>query len=644
MSEFAVRLDKFLNKHFALSLALMAILHLTVLTGFIRNNSPTFDEPVHICGGINMLLNRDFRINPESGFLPQAWAAVLPVLSGNAKSFPKAESQLFNYNQWDFSKSWIYGAANYKDLYFQSRLMIAILCTALGILLCFIAAQSFGKIPAFMIAILYIFSPVFISNGALATADMAASFSFLISVLSLWKLFGEVSLKNILFAALSVSLLFLSKMSAVIIIPTAIVFIILKGIQRRALRMGNHKISGLFQCGIIRTAMLGFCGFCAFVSIWTAYGFRYSMSASQDGANAKRVELLTGNQQGFITEAVRTAAGLKIMPEAYLYGFLYSYQTSKERVSYFNGVISSKGNLWYFPYLFLVKNPPALLAAFLSGLVLLLLKGRYKMPILIPTGIFSIIYMYFALNSGLNIGFRHLMPVLPFVLLCCGLFFRYALHAESRYLKAAPFLLCLWMAAESLNSYPSSISYFNGLAGGSMNAHKYVSDSSLDWGQDLEKLKETLGDAANSENIYISYFGTAPVEIAGLKLIKNGGFFPQNEKYPYEYKPGLYCVSESFLRQTDKAPFSESEISNAKTVFYKLLDSEGNENKLKELLSRFRPEEINGAVRLFEHARLCALIQYLKPREPDTVAGDTIFVYKLAKEELRQALGNQYNR
>lgn len=47
-----------------------------------------------------------------------------------------------------------------------------------------------------------------------------------------------------------------------------------------------------------------------------------------------------------------------------------------------------------------------------------------------------------------------------------------------------------WSVTSSLWIYPHSMSYFNELAGGPRNGHRYLIGSNLDWGQDVLYLKE----------------------------------------------------------------------------------------------------------------------------------------------------------
>jgi hypothetical protein len=66
-----------------------------------------------------------------------------------------------------------------------------------------------------------------------------------------------------------------------------------------------------------------------------------------------------------------------------------------------------------------------------------------------------------------------------------------------------------WTAISSLRVAPHQLAYFNESVGGPEQGYRYLSDSNLDWGQDLKGLTAYL-DKEKLPIIYLSYFGTAP--------------------------------------------------------------------------------------------------------------------------------------
>jgi len=50
-------------------------------------------------------------------------------------------------------------------------------------------------------------------------------------------------------------------------------------------------------------------------------------------------------------------------------------------------------------------------------------------------------------------------------------------------------LIALWIATIPILSYPSYLSYYNGIAGGTKQGYMVATDSNYDWGQDMKRLR-----------------------------------------------------------------------------------------------------------------------------------------------------------
>jgi hypothetical protein len=78
-----------------------------------------------------------------------------------------------------------------------------------------------------------------------------------------------------------------------------------------------------------------------------------------------------------------------------------------------------------------------------------------------------------------------------------------------------------WTALEAAIVYPHFLAYFNQIAGGPAGGYRWLVDSNLDWGQDLEGLARYRREHVDGP-FYVSYFGTAPPEAYGI----DGAFLP----------------------------------------------------------------------------------------------------------------------
>lgn len=638
--------------------ALLLLSHAVLIWLFITNNTPTCDEPAHLCGGLNYLKNFDFTINPESGVFPQAWEA-LPNIGIR---FPPVEV-VASEAQHAIYREIIHPllkAQDVESIYLKSRCMVALLSLACGAALFLVARRVAGRVPALLALSLYSFFPLFISNGALATADMAITLGFLISCAAFWLLFRRISASSLLAAAFAGAFLFLSKMSAPLILPVLASMIAMKTLMGSPVRLGltsaakrllKSPLKKLAACAAALVAV----GLMIWLAMWAAYGFRYSMNPP--GVEADHFPVEWYMDTGIVSGCVNFARANRLLPEAYLYGFTHTYYFAKRRWSFLNGEMSMTGSRLFFPLAFLMKTPPPILISILIGIFaaaasLRTAQGRRRLFHLSPFLIFACIYLAVSLMSHLNIGYRHLMPAFPALLLLCALGFRPLLRSASTMARPIPLLLALWCAVEAISISPSQLAYFSPLFGGPSEAWRRLVDSSLDWGQDLKNLKGALERHGvrtdGGEPIFFGYFGSFPAADSGVKA--NILPFPMGGQYnkeAYWLTGGVYCISATLL-QGINMPLVELDIPKRREAFEKCRDAyrkrlrlerEGDAEGLRKLVDS--KEEFRDAYQ-FELLRFERLRRALVKAEPLFSAGHSILVFKLSDEDIEAIMSPDY--
>jgi hypothetical protein len=109
----------------------------------------------------------------------------------------------------------------------------------------------------------------------------------------------------------------------------------------------------------------------------------------------------------------------------------------------------------------------------------------------------------FSLNSHIDIGLRHILPVFPF------LFIAIAVAAKrAQWMARAAMILVPLLVLETAGAYSNYLAFFNLAVGGPGAGPRYLADSNIDWGQDLENLKKYMDHSAIPE-VCLSYFGSA---------------------------------------------------------------------------------------------------------------------------------------
>lgn len=119
-------------------------------------------------------------------------------------------------------------------------------------------------------------------------------------------------------------------------------------------------------------------------------------------------------------------------------------------------------------------------------------------------------------QDGFSRHFRYLLPALPFVYIWISKVAGWL--RWDRLLVSAVVVACLtWTVASSLAVFPHSMSYFNELASGPFNGHRYMLHSSFGWSQDDFYLKRWLESHPEVDAPYMHLERGVSLERLGLR-------------------------------------------------------------------------------------------------------------------------------
>jgi hypothetical protein len=205
------------------------------------------------------------------------------------------------------------------------------------------------------------------------------------------------------------------------------------------------------------------------------------------------------------------------------------------------GMHSTSGWWYYFLVAFAIKTPvPTLIltaAALFSAVRGHLSWKRREYVLYVPVAGFFLATLF----SFLSIGYRHILPVLPFVFVSVS---KAVTWDGKRWVRAALVVLCLWYAVGSLRIYPHYLAYFNETIGGPDRGHEYLVDSNLDWGQDLKNLKRYM-DKGGLDEVYLAYFGSAHPSYYDIQALP----LPAEKPPGLEVRsPEVYAISATYLQ------------------------------------------------------------------------------------------------
>ncbi|MBI2070277.1 MAG: glycosyltransferase family 39 protein [Elusimicrobia bacterium] len=198
------------------------------------------------------------------------------------------------------------------------------------------------------------------------------------------------------------------------------------------------------------------------------------------------------------------------------------------RGSFFFGDYSPTGWLLYYPALLLLKTNISHLVLAVAGAVILgrnlLRRGALARAkdngYLIACLLMPVAFFFVTSVSKIQIGHRYILPAYPFIVVLAGAGLK-ELLSRTRKIQAVAVVLVLAGLVSTARCSPYFLSYFNELAGGPSKAHRYFTDSSVDWGQGLAALARWLKDRGAGA-IYLSYFGSGDPGAYGIRHVPVG--------------------------------------------------------------------------------------------------------------------------
>jgi hypothetical protein len=452
-------------------LAALIVVLVTQLWTSIRQLSITSDEIDHLHAGYRYLQCNDFGWNPEHPPLVKIVAA-LPLMAMSIKDPIPHPCGMANSKDIDFVVGHDFIFANPETMLTAARWAASLFSVFLLLTVWFFARRLFGLPVAIISGVLLAFDPNVLANGALVTTDVAASLGFLLAVYTLHRYATEPNHTRLMAVALATGFALCVKHSAILL---AVILPVL--LLSDAILFGQKEVSRR----LLRYAgALIIVGAIAFTVLWACYGFRY---AARPGAAAVWSPPQLPRAHGVVaTKLIPQLQRWHLMPQAYLAGLQDVLVQSEVGEPYFLlGRFYRTGNWFYFPVAAAIKYTlPVFLTVLVSGLSwgFWRHKSRELLFLIGPV----ILYLVFTMSSRLNIGSRHLLPVLPFLMIFAAAG-TWGWVRNREWAKFAVAAILGFQIFTSLHAFPNYLSYSNELWGGPSETYRFIAASDVDWGQ-----------------------------------------------------------------------------------------------------------------------------------------------------------------
>ncbi len=478
----------------------------------VRGESLSWDEGDHIFAGYMSLKTHDYGLNPEHPPLAKMVAA-LPLLP-LALRVPPLQGRYFKIESYLDGREMIFrngpgdgGRYTADSIIFRARMCVTVFVLLLALVTFLAGREMFGTAAGLVAMTLVAFEPTLLTNGPFVTTDTTVSCMFLASIYSLYRWVKAPGLLRLLTVGLAGGLALAAKHSAILLLPMLVVLLAGELVVRCiSLRRSTSGVARLRACGLYAFKLFGglaAISALAILVLWAFYGFRY---AARPAGLHLDPDLATSAQglKPYEAQGILFFARYHLLPESYLYGLADVRQMGNGMPTYILGKVYGHGVWFYFPVAMAIKLTLGMIGL-LGIAAAALLTGRFRLTreigyLVVP----SAIYLAVVIASPLNIGIRHVLPTLAFlILLAAG--GACAMARNNKRLRYAVAALVIAHCLSSLMAFPTYIAYANEAWGGPSQTHRYLTDSNTDWGQQLKAVK-TYVDQHNVHECWFAYF------------------------------------------------------------------------------------------------------------------------------------------
>lgn len=516
----------------ALTLTAFAVVYLSLVVGAYRDQSATWDEPQHLTAGIEMRLRGDYRFDPEHPPLLRVWAA-WPVRPPNLITncpVPQTGDLWLFHHQFLYAHHFLYELNDADRLLNRARIQNAWWGVLLGVLLFAWVRERFGYWPAAATLAIYTVEPNLLAHAGLVTTDFGLTALVFGTVYFAWRTYRQPRALNWVGLIAFFAMAQVSKFTAVLLGPIVVVTMAAAVWNKRCpLRVAATGVAVM----VILT----------WTAIWAVYGLRFAPAPDAPPTlGVTQMEMVRERVPGLF-RWVTWAGERRLLPAAYLEGFLLGQAKAQARSAYLAGRYRVEGWWYFFPVAMLLKTPLGLLVLATVTMVGLTRRWpRWDDADWILLGA-TAVFLGAAMMSRLNIGLRHVLPVYPLTLaLASGTLADWFQRRQ----QARVWVVTGVLVLELMLVYPHCLAFFNLAVGGPARGGEYLVDSNLDWGQDLKRLKRWM-DAHDVEHINLSYFGSADPAYYGIRCTHLPGA-PVFATAEPPRLPGYVAISETNLR------------------------------------------------------------------------------------------------
>ena len=471
----------------------LIILQIILVAIIVHGESLTFDEGDHIFAGYMMWYSGDYGLNPEHPPLVKL-LATLPLLQQNLW-VPPLKQRMFKAEAYRDGRDFMERNDGPEHrLLFRMRLAAGVFAVGLSATVFLLGGKLFGESAGLLALLIVVFEPNVLANSDLVTTDVGVACFFLATIYCFYRFARQPSVIRLLLTGLAAGLTLSAKHSGILLAP------MLLGLTLAEIACAapgrRKRVAGTLLGGLAAIVVL------AVVVLWAFYGFRYAARPAGLVMNptlseyAAPLKGMSGWVMGHLTN-------WRLLPESYLMGITDIHYAAQQYAIFLLGRDYPHGVWWYFPVALSIKTTLGLIGlVVLAGIALVSrqLRQRRELAYLVVPGA---IYLTAAIVSGMNIGTRHVLFLYPLAAVLAAAGLRALAQHNGRWIWIGGGLVACHVVSV-MAVFPAEMAYANEAWGGAANTHKYLSDSSVDWAQQLPHVKQWV-DAHPGEECWFAY-------------------------------------------------------------------------------------------------------------------------------------------
>src|ERR1700694_5685066 len=399
-----------------------------------------------------------------------------PVLRGSGPS--RACGTTVTYASADLATFYSGDTRSLRKLILVARLPVILMSLLLAAIV-FLWARALNGNRAGLVALAIVaFEPSVLGHGHLVTPDLPVTLGITGCLAACWLWMTTGRRRGLVASGLALALAMRARVSALEVIPLLVVI----GL---AVEEGNVTIRLRRVLGAVGIVLLA-----AWALVCVAYlPFRYLLPGSSLPAPLSWV-----------------------IPPAWVYELRFQLQHVRMgHPTYLNGQAYSAHAPWYYFFETIGLKPTMglLLLIVIAAIVAARWRNRHELLFLwLPAALVVLV----PTMGGLDLGIRYVLPIFPLLAIAAGALVKLDLPRFGLRL-AVTSLLVLASASSSLAHAPLHLGYFNELA--ERTPERFLSDSNLDWGQDLWRLADWW-TAHGRPTLSLAVFNLLPARLYGV--------------------------------------------------------------------------------------------------------------------------------